>query len=134
MVEVLIAVAVLAAVCTAALRLAFLAQNTLIKIEEREALIVGAREIIAEIYLGLTEDRGRRDGFEWRTEEKEAEFFDEDFGRLELEGLSFDNQAEPSASETIKLNWREVTVRDEKGNSITIYLPQKESGSSAATF
>lgn len=125
MVEVLIAVAVLATVCTASLRLSFLAQNSLIKISEREELLRNAREIAAGIHMGVLESRGARDGFEWTAEEKEAEMFGEDFGTLNFEGLNFDNTRALTASETIKLNWKEVTVKDAKENALTIYMQRK---------
>lgn len=127
LIEVLVAVVILATVGTAALRLVVLAQNTLVEVGDRERLLDETREIEIGILTGELDERGESGDFRWETEEKEAEMFGEDFGRLDLNGLDFDGVELPSAaSETVRVRWREITVRDSKGNSLTVYLESEE--------
>lgn len=127
LIETLVAVVILATVGTAALKLAILAQNTLAEVSERERLLDETREIEIGILTGELDERGTSGDFRWETEEKETEMFGEDFGRLDLEGLDFDGAGLlGEASETIRVRWREVTVSDAKGNSLTICLESEE--------
>lgn len=127
LIEVLVAVVILATVGTAALRLVVLAQNTLAEVSDRERLLDETREIEIGILTGELDERGTSGDFRWETEEKETEMFGEDFGRLDLKGLDFDGTEPPSAaSETVRVRWREITVRDAKGNSLTVYLESEE--------
>lgn len=127
LIETLVAVVILATVGTAALKLVILAQNTLAEVSDRERLLDETREIEIGILTGELDERGARGDFRWETEEKEAEMFGEDFGRLDLEGLDFDAAGrDGGVSETIQVRWREITVRDAKGNSMTVYLESEE--------
>lgn len=127
LIEVLVAVAILASVGTAALRLVILAQNTLAEVGERERLLDAAREIEIGILTGAVDERGTSGDFRWETEKKEAEMFGEDFGRLDLEGLDFEGTGRSGdVSETIRVQWREITVRDAKDNLMTVYLESEE--------
>lgn len=127
LIETLVAVVILATVGTAALKLVILAQNTLAEVSDRERLLDETREIEIGILTGELGERGTSGDFRWETEEKEAEMFGEDFGRLDLEGLDFDAAGLPgAASETVRVRWREITVRDAKGNSMTVYLESEE--------
>ena len=126
LIEVLVAVMILATVCTAALKLVILSQNTLSDVAKREKLLDGAKEIEIGVLTGTFEKDGELDGLRWETEEKEAEMFGEDFGRLDFSGLDFDGTGEQEASETLRVKWRELSVQDEYGNSLTIYLESEE--------
>lgn len=127
LIEVLVAVVILATVCTAALKLVILSQNTLAEVGERERLLDETREIEIGILTGELDERGTSGDIRWETEDREAEMFGEDFGRLDLEGLNFDGAARSSdVSETIRVRWREITVRDAKDNSLTVYLESEE--------
>ena len=127
LIEVLVAVVILATVCTAALKLVILSQNTLAEVGERERLLDETREIEIGILTGELDERGTSGDFRWETEDREVEMFGEDFGRLDLEGLNFDGAARSGdVSETIRVRWREITVRDAKDNSLTLYLESEE--------
>ena len=93
LIEVLVAVVILATVCTAALKLVILSQNTLAEVSERERLLDETREIEIGILTGELDERGTSGDFRWETEDREVEMFGEDFGRLDLEGLNFDGAA-----------------------------------------
>lgn len=124
--ETLVAAAVLATVGAASLKLVILAQNTLAAVDEKERLLDAAREIETGILAETLDDRGTSGDVRWETEEKEAESFGEDFGRLSFEELDFDAGARiPAASETIRVKWRETAVRGEKGG-VTVYLESEE--------
>ncbi len=127
LIEVLVAVAILAAVGTAALKLVILAQRTLHEVSVRERLLDETREIEIGVLTGSLDERGTSGDIRWETEEKEAEMFGEDFGRLDLEGLNFDGTGRSGdVSETIRTKWREITVSDAEGNSLTILLESEE--------
>lgn len=127
LIEVLVAVVILATVCTAALKLVLLSQNTLAEVGEREKLLDAAREIEIGVLTGELDERGTSGDFRWETEEREAEMFGEDFGRLDLEGLDFDGTGRSGdVSETIRVRWREITVRGAKDDSLTVYLESEE--------
>ena len=127
LIEVLVAVAILAAVGAAALKLVLLAQNTLVAVSERERLLDAAREIEIGILTGELDERGTSGDFRWETEERETEMFGEDFGRLDLKGLDFDGAGRSGdVSETVRVRWREITVRDAKANSLTVCLESEE--------
>lgn len=127
LIEVLVAVVILATVCTAALKLVILSQNTLAEVGERERLLDETREIEIGILTGELDERGTSGDIRWETEEREAEMFGEDFGRLDLEGLDFEGTVRSGdVSETIRVQWREITVRDAKDNSLTVYLESEE--------
>lgn len=127
LIEALVAVVILATVGTAALKLVILAQNTLAEVGEREKLLDMTRETEIGILTGKLDKRGTSGDFRWETEEKEAEMFGEDFGRLDLKGLNLDGAAPlEGVSETIRVRWREITVRDAKGNSLTVCLESEE--------
>ena len=93
LIEVLVAVVILATVCTAALKLVILSQNTLAEVGERERLLDETREIEIGILTGELDERGTSGDIRWETEDREVEMFGEDFGRLDLEGLNFDGAA-----------------------------------------
>ena len=128
LIEVMIAVVILATVVTASLKLVILSQDALAEVTERERLLESAREIEIGILTGELDERGTSGDIRWETEEKETEMFGEDFGRLDLEGLDFDGTARSGdISETINVKWREITVRDAKNNSITVCLKSERS-------
>ena len=121
LIEVLVAVVILATVCTAALKLVILSQNTLAEVSERERLLDETREIEIGILTGELDERGTSGDIRWETEDREVEMFGEDFGRLDLEGLNFDGAARSGdVSETIRVR------RDAKDNSLTVYLESEE--------
>lgn len=127
LIEVMIAVVILATVGTASLKLVILSQDALAEVTERERLLESAREIEIGILTGELDERGTSGDIRWETEDREVEMFGEDFGRLDLEGLNFDGAARSGdVSETIRVRWREITVRDAKDNSLTVYLESEE--------
>lgn len=127
LIEALVAVVILATVGTAALKLVALAQNTLAEVGDRERLLDETREIEIGILTGKLDERGASGDFRWETEEKETEMFGDDFGRLDLKGLDPDEVELPrAASETVRVKWREITVRDAKGNSLAVCLESEE--------
>ncbi|MDO5114977.1 MAG: prepilin-type N-terminal cleavage/methylation domain-containing protein [Synergistaceae bacterium] len=122
LVEVMVAVMVLASVATAAIKLVILAQNTLAATKDKEELINAAQEIEAGISAEDLKESGSSGDFRWETEEKETEMFGEDFGRLD-----FDSEAPDDSGEPIEVRWREITVTNAKNQRLTLYIPSKES-------
>lgn len=122
LVEVMVAVMVLASVATAAIKLVILAQNTLAATKDKEELINAAQEIEAGISAEDLNESGSSGDFRWETEEKETEMFGEDFGRLD-----FDSEAQDDSGEPIEVRWREITVTNAKNQRLTLYIPSKES-------
>ena len=124
LIEVMVAVAILAFTATAALRLVILAQDGLIEAKKRQKLLEEARLLQTEIRLGRAEVSGESGDIEWSTVEKRADFFGEDFGRLDFDE-SGDVKNE-TAGEAVA--WRELTVRRKDGAKIVLCLPAQADG------
>lgn len=126
LIEVLVAVSILATIGVASVRLVLLSQNTLSEVSSSEQLLDAAREIEVGILTGELDERGTSEDIRWETEEKETEMFGEDFGQLNFERLDFDGTERDGVTKTIRTKWREVTVRSADGRSITICLESEE--------
>ncbi|MEG2185242.1 MAG: prepilin-type N-terminal cleavage/methylation domain-containing protein [Cloacibacillus sp.] len=121
LIEVMVAVAVLALSTTAAIKLVVMAQNTLSAVKEKEALLDTASEIEALVTVKELSDSGTSKDLVWETSDKETEMFGEDFGRLNFGAASGEAQEKPK-----NLKWRELTVKNNKESKITLYMPSKE--------
>jgi prepilin-type N-terminal cleavage/methylation domain-containing protein len=119
LIEVMVAVAILAFTATAALRLVILAQDGLIEAKKRQKLLEEACFLQTEIRLGRAEASGGSGDIEWSTAEKKADFFGEDFGRLDFDESG--DVKSRTAGEAVA--WRELTVRRKDGSKIVLCLP-----------
>ncbi len=125
--EIMVAVAILAFTATAAIKLVILAQNTLRETKQKRFLCDTALEIQTEIRIGKRDPSGMSGDLLWETTDKEKEMFNADFGKLNFDkGRSGD-----FASENVK--WRELTVKIKDKDKITLCLPQKKEGSGTQT-
>lgn len=121
LIEVMLAVVILAFTATAAIRLVIMAQNTLAAVREKEALLTAAEAVEAGILTKESDLSGTSGDIKWVTADKQTEMMGEDFGRLNFGRASGDASEEPT-----DLKWREVTVTDKKDRKIVLYLPSKE--------
>ena len=117
MIEVLVAVAILAFSATAALKLVLLAQNTLFETEKTQELLDEAQSLEVGIRLGELSESGMSGDITWDITDKQREIMGEDFGKI-----VFDRQAANITIDRIK--WKELTVKNKKGGEITLFLPQ----------
>jgi len=116
MIEVLVAVAIMALAGTAAIKLVLLAQNSLEETEEQERLIDEAESLQVGIRLGETADSGVSGDITWETAYRQREIMGDGFGELDLSGKSVNVTAG-------LVRWKELTVKNKKGAAITLYLP-----------
>lgn len=72
LIEVMIAVMVLALSTTAAIRLVIMAQNTLSAVKDKEGLINAAQAVEAGISTEELSDVGTSGDFKWETKDKET--------------------------------------------------------------
>ncbi|MCI5864234.1 PulJ/GspJ family protein [Cloacibacillus porcorum] len=121
LIEVMVAVMVLALTTTAAIKLTIMAQNTLSAVKEKESLLNAAQAVEAGISTKELSDAGTSGDFKWETKDKETEMFGEKFGRLD-----FDKAGSDDSGEALKVKWREITVADKKNKKIILYIPSKE--------
>jgi prepilin-type N-terminal cleavage/methylation domain-containing protein len=117
MIEVLVAVAILAFSATAALKLVLLAQNSLFETEKMQELLDEAQSLEVGIRLGKLSESGMSGDITWDITDKQREIMGEDFGKI-----VFDQQAANITIDRIK--WKELTVKNKKGGEITLFLPQ----------
>ena len=118
--EVMLAVAILALTASASLKLAVLAQNGLRAAKEKEDFLAAAQKIRAEILTGKADENGSAGNLRWNTSEKEKEFFGENFGKLDFSRKN----DEPKPETNIK--WRELEIENKAADKkMTIVLPQK---------
>jgi prepilin-type N-terminal cleavage/methylation domain-containing protein len=115
--EVLVAVVILALTGTAALKLALLAQNGLKAAKQKEDFLDEARRIQIAVKTGALPDSGTSGDIKWQTAEKTREMFGENFGRLNFSGDSFDN------SESREFKWKELTVQSTKNGKLILAMP-----------
>lgn len=120
LIEVMLAVMILAAVGTASLKLVIMAQKTLAETSEREGLLNEAEAVEAGVVVGELGESGTSGDITWTTAAKETEMFGGDFGKLRF-GASADQ-----APDAGRLSWRELTIRDKKGRDLTLYIAAKE--------
>ena len=121
LIEVMVAVVILAFTATAAIRLVIMAQNTLSAVKEKETLLNAAEALEAGIIAKETDPSGASGDIKWETADKETEMMGENFGRL-----NFDKASGDSSEEQESLKWREITVSDKKDRKIILYIPSKE--------
>ena len=120
MVEVLVAVVILAFTATAAIKLVVLAQNTLRETRTKQALYDAALEIQTGIRIGDKDLSGMSGDITWETVNKEKKFLGGDFGRLNFDkGKSGD-------TETESIKWRELTVSIKDKEKLVLYLPPEK--------
>ncbi|MDL2297552.1 prepilin-type N-terminal cleavage/methylation domain-containing protein [Synergistaceae bacterium OttesenSCG-928-D05] len=120
LIEVMVAVVVLSLVATASLKLVIMAQNGLAEAREREKLLDESLRVQMDIRLGKIRSSGKSGDVEWKIEDKEKEFFGEDFGRLQF-GQSEDNTSNQVRFDIVK--WKEVEVTTDNERKIMLYLP-----------
>lgn len=118
LIEVMVAVAMLAFTATAALKLVTQAQLTLTKVKAKKELFRHAAALEAEIRAGLEDEKGRKGELFWETKKVGGSFFNEDFGKLKLGN---DN----GSKEPVDLPHKKLTV-SLKDDSISLFFPQKE--------
>ena len=120
MVEVLVAVVILAFTATAAIKLVVLANNTLRETRTKQALYDAALEIQTGIRIGDKDLSGMSGDITWETVNKEKKFFGGDFGRL-----NFD-KGKLGDTETESIKWRELTVSIKDKEKLVLYLPPEK--------
>jgi len=120
LVEVMVAVVILALTATAAIRLVMLGQEGLRGAKAEITLTQEAKAIRTGIMLKTIEASGRSGDIIWETSEGTKEMFGEDFGRLDLSG--------PEQTEMIvikeDMRWKKIKVSNTREDrNIVIYMP-----------
>lgn len=118
LIEVMVAVAILAFTATAAIKLVIMAQNGLSEARKQQALLDEARNIQIGVRTGRENDSGQSGDIAWETAEKKREIMGADFGRLDFD-KSGDAEADAGFGE---VTWRELTVRDTKDDAKIVLL------------
>ncbi|MEA4873175.1 MAG: type II secretion system protein [Synergistaceae bacterium] len=120
LVEVMVAVVILALTATAAIRLVMLGQEGLRGAKAEIMLTQEAKAIRTGIMLKIIEASGKRGDIIWETSEGTREMFGEDFGRLDLSGPKQTDMT------VIKqdMRWKKIKVSNTKEErNIVIYVP-----------
>lgn len=126
LIEVLVAVVILAFTATAALKLVMLAQDGLFEAKRKRGLLDEAVALQTGIKIGETDSSGTSGDITWEVEEMEREGFEEDFGRLGFETGSGDAKAD---FDTVQ--WKELRVTKkyakagDREDVIILYLPSE---------
>lgn len=119
-VEVMVAVVILALTATAAIKLVILGQIGLGEAKAEAELTEEAKAIRTGIMLGTIQTSGSNGDIIWETSDGSRKMFKESFGKLD-----FSDNIQTKASD-IKENmrWRELKVINaKKDRNIVIYLP-----------
>lgn len=117
MIEVLVAVAIIGLVATAAFKLGGLSTQALGYIRKREAFLDRASEVQAGFVIGQLSESGISGDLSWTISEKEVPIMDEEtFGQLD-----FSAKTEKKAP----IKWRELLLL-EGDQRITLVLPERE--------
>lgn len=119
-VEVMVAVVILALTATAAIKLVILGQMGLGEAKAEAELTEEAKAIRTGIMLGTIQTSGSNGDIIWETSDGSRKMFKESFGKLD-----FSDNIQTKASD-IKENmrWRELKVINaKKDRNIVIYLP-----------
>ncbi len=122
LVEVMVAVAILALTATAALKLVVLGQQGLREAKAEITLAEKAKAIRTGIMLKTTPSSGNSGDIIWETSEGTREMFGDDFGELDFSGR------ERPEINVIKedMKWKKITVKNTKDKrSIVIYMPSE---------
>lgn len=118
LIEVMLAVAILSLVATAALKLTVMAQDSLRAARDNNNFITEAQKLRAKIVTGELPQSGNDKNLSWKSEIKTKEFFGKDFGKL-----NFDKKDDENKIDT-QFQWRELEISDNtKKKKIKIVLP-----------
>ena len=120
LVEVMVAVVILALTATAAIKLVILGQEGLRGAKAEIALTEEAKAIRTGIMLKTVQTSGRRGDIIWETSDGTKEMFGDDFGRLDFSG-----REQPEMT-VIKedMRWKKIRVSNTKDErNIVIYMP-----------
>ena len=120
LVEVMVAVVILALTATAATKLVILGQEGLRGAKAEIALTEEAKAIRTGIMLKTVQTSGRRGDIIWETSDGAKEMFGDDFGRLDFSG-----REQPEMT-VIKedMRWKKIRVSNTKDErNIVIYMP-----------
>jgi prepilin-type N-terminal cleavage/methylation domain-containing protein len=121
LIEVMVAVTILAFTATAAIKLVLMAQNSLEDVKRQRELLDAARAIQVEVRVGKLDKSGTSGDFSWETADKQREMMGDEFGKLNL-GVSGDGGQNLGS-----LNWRELTVKNSRNDQqIVLLLPQEQ--------
>lgn len=121
LIEVMVAVVILAFTATAAIKLVMMAQNCLEDVKLERRLLDVARAIQVEVRCGKLDKSGTSGDFSWETADKQREVMGEDFGKL-----NFDASGD-KGPQTGPLSWKELTVKDAAdGKQIVLLLPPEQ--------
>lgn len=122
LIEVMVAVTILAFAATAAIKLVIMAQNGLYAAQKEREMLEQARVIQIGVRCGKLEKSGTSGDLAWDTAEKEREMMGADFGLL-----NFGASGDQSASGDAAVKWRELTVRNSKTDEkIVLLLPSAQ--------
>lgn len=120
LIEVMLAVCILALVATASLKLVVLSQNSLRAAKDQEEFLMSAQKIRAKVLAEETAESGSEEKLSWNTEIKKKEFFGEDFGKLD-----FGRNAQMQKADA-GFSWRELEITEtETDKKMKIVLPNK---------
>lgn len=120
LVEVMVAVVILALTATAAIRLVMLGQEGLRGAKAEITLTEEAKAIRTGIMLGTLQTSGSSGDIIWETSEGTKEMFGKDFGRLDLSGSK---QADMIVIKQ-DMKWKKIKVNNTREErNIVIYMP-----------
>ena len=120
LVEVMVAVVILALTATAAIKLVMLGQEGLRGAKAEITLTEEAKAIRTGIMLGTLQTSGKRGDIIWETSDGAREMFGEDFGKLDFSGR------EQTEMIVIKedMRWKKIKVSNTREEqNIVIYMP-----------
>lgn len=128
LVEVMVAVVILALTATASIKLVMLGQEGLSGAKAEIALTEEAKAIRTGIMLKTVQTSGRRGDIIWETSDGTKEMFGDDFGRLDFSG-----REQPEMT-VIKedMRWKKIRVSSTKDDRYTvIYIPLTDTESNS---
>lgn len=120
LVEVMVAVVILALTATAAIKLVILGQEGLRGAKAEIALTEEAKAIRTGIMLKTVQTSGRRGDIIWETSDGAKEMFGDDFGRLDFYGRKQTDMIVIDQD----IRWKKIQIRNTKDErNIVIYMP-----------
>ena len=126
LIEVMLAVMILAFVATAAIKLVIYAQNGLSLVKQKRALIDQAIRIQTEMRTdGDISPNDKSGDITWTTENMDGNYFGSDFGLLNFKGGASDDIKEES------LSWRKLSVKNQN-DEIVLCLPAQSAAGGKA--
>ena len=121
--EILVALVIISTVSAAALKLSFLAENSLSEARAEKEIARVSQLIRTEIMLKKTGDSGTSGDITWNLRKSDGEFMGKNFGKLDLDG-------EPKGP-VIKPKCMELTVAKTghygEQRTIALYIPEESS-------